>query len=33
MKVLPEVKQSLEAWEVKLIVETTDEACQIFNQL
>ena len=33
MKVLPEVKQSLEAQGIKLIVETTDKACHTYNQL
>jgi len=33
VKVLPEVKQSLEALGIKLIVEPTDEACNIYNQL
>ncbi len=33
MKVLPEVKQSLEAQGIKLIGQTTDKACQIYNQL
>ena len=33
MKVLPEVKQSLEAQGVKLVVETTDRACNTYNQL
>ncbi len=33
VKVLPEVKQSLEAREIKLIAEPTSEACNIYNQL
>ena len=33
MKALPEVEQSLEARDIKLIAEPTDEACQIYNQL
>jgi len=33
VKVLPEVKQSLDAQGIKLIVEPTSEACQIYNQL
>ena len=33
MKVLPEVKQEAQARGIKLITETTDKACQIYNQL
>jgi len=33
MMVLPETKQSAEAQGIKLIVETTDKACQTYNQL
>ena len=33
MKVLPDVKQSLEARGIKLIAEPTNEACNIYNQL
>jgi len=33
MRVLPETKQSTEAQGIKLIVETTDKACQTYNQL
>ena len=33
VRVLPEVKQSLEAQGIKLIAEPTSEACQIYNQL
>ncbi len=33
MRVLPETKQSTEARGIKLIVETTDKACQTYNQL
>ena len=33
MRVLPEVEQSLEAQGIKLIVEPTSEACNIYNQL
>ena len=33
VKVLPEVKQSLEAQGIKLIAQPTNEACQIYNQL
>ncbi len=33
VKVLPEVKQSLDTQGIKLIAEPTDEACQIYNQL
>ena len=32
MRVLPEVKQSLDAQGIKLIVETTDKACHTYNQ-
>jgi hypothetical protein len=32
MKVLPEVRQVLEARAVKLIVEATDKACHTYNQ-
>jgi len=32
VKVLPEVKQSLEARDIKLIAEPTSEACNIYNQ-
>ena len=32
MKVLPEVKQAVEAEGIKLIVETTDKACHTYNQ-
>ena len=33
VKVLPEVKQSLEAQGIKLIAQPTSEACSIYNQL
>ena len=33
MKVLPEVKQAAQAQGIKLIIETTDKACDIYNQL
>ena len=33
VRVLPEVKQSLEAQGIKLIAEPTSEACNIYNQL
>ena len=33
MKVLPEVEQSLGAKGIKLIAETTDKACNTYNQL
>lgn len=33
MKVLPEVKQTAQAQGIKLITETTDKACEIYNQL
>jgi len=33
VKVLPEVKQSLEAQGIKLIAEPTSEACNTYNQL
>ena len=33
MKVLPEVRQSIETQGIKLIVEATDKACKIYNQL
>ena len=33
MKVLPEVKPSLEAQGIKLIAEPTKEACNIYNRL
>jgi len=33
VKVLPEVKQSLEALGIKLIAQPTNEACQMYNQL
>ncbi|MFC2001431.1 Mth938-like domain-containing protein [Chloroflexota bacterium] len=33
MRVLPEVQQELEARGIKLIVESTNEACDIYNQL
>ncbi len=33
VKVLPEVKPSLEAEGIKLIAESTEEACNIYNQL
>lgn len=33
MTVLPEVKQSLDAQGIKLIVEATDKACNTYNQL
>ena len=32
MKVLPEVPQAAEAQGIKLIVEATERACQIYNQ-
>ncbi len=33
MKVLPEVKQSLEAQGIKLIMEATDKACHTYDEL
>ena len=33
MRVLPETKQCIEAQCIELIVETTDRACQTYNQL
>jgi hypothetical protein len=33
VRVLPEVKQSLEAQGIKLIAEPTSEACNIYNRL
>ena len=33
VKVLPEVKQSLDAQGIKLIAEPTSEACNTYNQL
>ena len=33
VKVLSEVKQAAQARGIKLITETTDEACNIYNQL
>ena len=33
MRVLPEVRQRLEAQGIKLIAEPTDEACQMYSQL
>jgi len=33
VEVLPEVKQVIDARGIKLIVETTDKACNIYNQL
>ncbi len=33
MKVLPEVEQSAETRGIKLIAETTNEACNTYNQL
>jgi len=33
VEVLPETKQSTEAQGIKVIVETTDKACQTYNQL
>ena len=33
MKVLPEVEQVAQAQGIKLIVETTDKACNTYNQL
>jgi len=33
MKVLPEVQQTVEAQDIKLITEPTNEACNIYNQL
>ncbi|GAG84696.1 unnamed protein product, partial [marine sediment metagenome] len=33
VKVLPEVKQSLEALGIKLIAQPTDKACNTYNQL
>ena len=33
VKVLPEVKESVEAQGVKLVMETTDKACHTYNQL
>ncbi len=33
MTVLPEVEQDIDARGIKLIVETTEKACTIYNQL
>ena len=33
MKVLPEVRQTAQARNIKLIVEATDKACNTYNQL
>lgn len=33
MRVLPEVKQAVEARNIQLIVQPTREACDIYNQL
>ena len=33
VRVLPEVKKEVEARDIKLIVELTSEACDIYNQL
>ena len=33
MRVLPEVQKELEARNIKIIVEPTSEACDIYNQL
>ena len=33
LRVLPEAKRNTEAQGIKLIAETTDRACQIYNQL
>jgi len=33
MKVLPEVEQAAQAREIKLVVATTDKACNTYNQL
>ena len=33
LRVLPETKQAVEAQGIKLIVETTDQACNTYNQL
>ncbi len=33
MRVLPEVQQAVDARGIKLIVEATDKACNIYNQL
>ena len=33
MKVLPEVKEIIDAGGIKLIVEPTDKACKIYNHL
>ena len=33
VRVLPEVKQALDAQGIKLIVEATDKACHTYNQL
>jgi len=33
MEVLPEVKQALEIQGIKLIMETTDNACHTYNEL
>ena len=33
MKVLPEVPQAIESQGIKLIIEVTDKACHIYNQL
>ena len=33
MRVLPDVQKELEARDIKLIMEPTNEACDIYNQL
>ena len=33
VKVLPEAKQGIEARGIRLIVQSANEACQIYNQL
>ena len=33
VRVLPEVREGVDAQGIKLIVETTDKACNIYNQL
>jgi len=32
MRVLPEVEQLAQAWKIRLIVGTTDKACNTYNQ-
>ena len=33
VEVLPEVQEAAQAWRIRLIVETTDKACNTYNQL